>query len=358
MLHVNFLKQNNHLEVDVQTFLKRFIMESPFRVPDSVGDGVCLSVDAPYKEENACVNIKRPGYVRNNFGKTDNRIKPSHNGNVYRFTYGTGSGAITHGIAMRYVVLFIPMNTRCIHISYQLSNSQCVARDFPEELNRISNGVYEYISRLYKNDIDVVIEPFNTAVVLLYYDRKKTDNDYVQIQYHRDQRYNTNGDFMHSQNCQLKNSLTCVFNIGDTRNLNVQLFKNAPMEYIRDIKKTTFELNHGSLFVLHPSDEIPKKRCCLQSDYKTFFKHGDVRFGKGDKLSIGFAFRTSIHSKEVCKETGKFILPEEIEPKHAAVYKNREDILLDYFKNRENVQRDENHLRILYGKISSTYFDK
>jgi hypothetical protein len=74
-------------------------------------------------------------------------------------------------------------------------------------------------------------------------------------------------------------------------------------------------------------------------------------------LSIGFAFRTSIHSKEVCQETGKFILPEEIEPKHAAVYKNREDILLDYFKNKENVQRDENHLRTLYRKICSTYFD-
>jgi hypothetical protein len=203
-----------------------------------------------------------------------------------------------------------------------------------------------------------VIEPFNTAVVLLYYDRKGNDNDYVQIQYHRDQRYNTNGDFMHSQNCQLENSFTCVFSVGDTRNLNVQLFKNAPMEYFKEIKKNTFELSHRSLFILHPSDEKPKERCCLHGDCKTFYKHGDVRFGKGGKLSIGFAFCTSIHSKEVCRESGKFILPEEIEPKHAAVYKNRENILLDYFENKEGVQRDENHLRTLYRKINSNYFDK
>jgi hypothetical protein len=125
MLHVNFLKENNHLEVDVQMFLKKFILESPFRRPDSIGDGVCLSVDTPYNEKNACVNINRPGYVRNNYGKTDNRMKPSHNGNMHRFTYGTGSGAITHGIAMRYVFLFIFAYTVLCVLIY-LTNYQTV----------------------------------------------------------------------------------------------------------------------------------------------------------------------------------------------------------------------------------------
>jgi hypothetical protein len=58
----------------VITFFTKFI-GSPFRRPDSVGDGVCLTVDAPYNENNACVNTKRPGYIRNNYGLADHTKK-------------------------------------------------------------------------------------------------------------------------------------------------------------------------------------------------------------------------------------------------------------------------------------------
>lgn len=104
-LYANFLIDKSHLEEDVKTFFTKLI-GSPFRRPDAVGDGLCLTVDAPYNENNACVNTKRPGYFRNNYGLADHTQKTLNEDNVYRFTYGTGSGSVTHGISMRYVLFF------------------------------------------------------------------------------------------------------------------------------------------------------------------------------------------------------------------------------------------------------------
>jgi hypothetical protein len=212
---------------------------------------------------------------------------------------------------MRYVLFFRNLLSYISHffILQFNKNSQSVARDFPEELKKISSCVHEFVSSVYEKEEGVVIKPFNTAVVLLYYDRKDEDRDYVQIHYHRDQRFNCNGEFILSQNCQLEHSFTCVLSIGDTRSLNFQLHRNTPMKDLKEVRHTSFQLSHGSLFVLHPSDEKPRMRDCLYSECNSFFKHGDVRFGSNKKLSMGIAFRTSIHSFEVCKRSGKFIIP-------------------------------------------------
>lgn len=59
--------------------------------------------------------------------------------NVYRFTYGTGSGSVTHGISMRYVLFFRNLLSYISHffILQYNKNSQSVARDFPEELKKL-----------------------------------------------------------------------------------------------------------------------------------------------------------------------------------------------------------------------------
>jgi hypothetical protein len=94
--------------------------------------------------------------------------------NVYRFTYGTGSGSVTHGISMRYVFFFVIYchTSHNFFILQYNKNSQSVARDFPEELKKIASCVHDFVSSVYEKEEGVVIKPFNTAVVLLYYDRK------------------------------------------------------------------------------------------------------------------------------------------------------------------------------------------
>jgi len=47
-------------------------------------------------------------------------------------------------------------------------------------------------------------------------------------------------------------------------------------------------LSHNSLFILHPSDEIPSTRHSNSS--KTFYKHGVPKFGGKDKLSCALVF--------------------------------------------------------------------
>ena len=69
---------------------------SEFRKPWTCGDCICPSVDAPYNC-NHQMSIHRQTYIPQNHSKDNVSIK-ADNGNVFRWTYGTGSGRITHGI--------------------------------------------------------------------------------------------------------------------------------------------------------------------------------------------------------------------------------------------------------------------
>ena len=59
-----------------------------------------------------------------------------------------------------------------------------------------------------------------------------------------------------------------------------------------------FCLKHGSLFILHPRDEITMLRTIFDEYCSTYFKHGNVFFGK-DGISIGLAFRTTFRTANV-----------------------------------------------------------
>ena len=69
-----------------------------------------------------------------------------------------------------------------------------------------------------------------------------------------------------------------------------------------------FKLKHGSLFILHPDDEVPA--CRSGQDLLTIFKHGNVKFGgKADNMSIGFVFRNTSRTGLFHKTTGHLLIP-------------------------------------------------
>ncbi len=81
------------------------------------------------------------------------------------------------------------------------------------------------------------------------------------IHFHRDQRYNSKGEFIKRQNSQQKQSLTCILAARDSRSLLFQLMRWRTKEetgegFIKlndeDASKE-FKLSNGSQFFLHPA---------------------------------------------------------------------------------------------------------
>jgi len=92
----HFLEQNQWLNSKIIEFLDELYL-SEFREPWTPGPGICGSVDAPYNT-NHQMNIHRHSYLLQNYSREDTTIITAGDTTVYRWTYGTGSGLITHGI--------------------------------------------------------------------------------------------------------------------------------------------------------------------------------------------------------------------------------------------------------------------
>lgn len=95
-VYPEFLDCNPGLDEKIITFLDELYL-SEFRKPWTPGEGICISADAPYNC-NHQMSIHRKSYIRQNYSKEDVTIKTATDRNTFRWTYGTGSGRITHGI--------------------------------------------------------------------------------------------------------------------------------------------------------------------------------------------------------------------------------------------------------------------
>jgi len=176
--------------------------------------------------------------------------------------------------------------------------SHLVFRPFSDSLYTISENIQKFLIKKFHQDKTVIIKPFNTAVVIIYINNMK-------IQPHRDQVYKKNGDFDDNKNCQLQHTVTAILCLGNTRNVDFTLYqqKKKTIQKVGDIHQ--FNLTHGSLFVLHPLDEMTMVRSLYDRYGMTFFKHSSNGVQSDDEMSLGIVFRTTKHCCEVEKETGR-----------------------------------------------------
>lgn len=160
---------------------------------------------------------------------------------------------------------------------------------------------------LVSNEIKIL--PFTSAVVVTYMGE-------MMIQPHCDQRYSPDGAFIDNQNSQERDTATVILVIGDSRCLEFELYqqKNSKQQKVTPKVGGHFDLKHGSLFILHPSDEKPSVRPSLEEYSRTFFKHSckGVKEGEGE-MSIGIAFRTTKHLVEVQSDTGCVVLNDNLD---------------------------------------------
>ena len=92
----DFLKSSPGLDKEIVKFFDGLYSKG-FQRPGSCGQKTVVAIEAPYST-NPQATVDRQGYMRQNFS-TDNETKQTNNeATVFRHSYGTGSGLITHGI--------------------------------------------------------------------------------------------------------------------------------------------------------------------------------------------------------------------------------------------------------------------
>jgi hypothetical protein len=186
---------------------------------------------------------------------------------------------------------------------------------------------------LVSNEIKIL--PFTSAVVVTYMGE-------MMIQPHCDQRYSPDGAFIDNQNSQERDTATVILVIGDSRCLEFELYQQRISKQQKVTPKVGghFDLKHGSLFILHPSDETPSVRHSLEEYSRTFFKHSckGVKGGEGE-MSIGIAFRTTKHLVEVQSDTGCVVLNDNLDMNIIGIEINE--------KKKTNMEKEEERKIIL-----------
>jgi hypothetical protein len=99
LAYPDFLQDNPDLnDKIIDVFDDLFISES--KKPSTPGPGICLTADSTYGD-TPTLNIHRKSYLRQMFGRDNTTIQSGDPDTVHCFTYGTGSGRVTHGIQSR-----------------------------------------------------------------------------------------------------------------------------------------------------------------------------------------------------------------------------------------------------------------
>ena len=319
-----FFTSNPKLTSAVEEVLDHIFLH-PSRSPNDPRDnGVVLTADRPRFNKNPLLNIEKPTYLRQSFAKSV-KLSDEHKSIELKTrkctTYGTGSGLRTHGTP----------------------KEQLVFRDFTPQIEYISQSIEKEVTKQFSHDetVNTNVE-LNNMEIVTYYDDK-------QIKYHRDQRFNRNGEFLEKENAQKKHTVTCILVVGDDRDLEFQLFRNKTKNDIRrgNVKiidsdsKVVFHLKHGDLFFLHPEDERDQIRRAYPNSFNhlTFFKHMCKGLKKQVGMSHGLVFRCCVHENEVDVQTGRLVMSVNEKIKDYIMWKNINKRKLVAFLDGQDIHR-------------------
>jgi hypothetical protein len=177
-----------------------------------------------------------------------------------------------------------------------LFSSQLVFRPFSDNMKKIAKSIKDFIIRKYRSDKRVQIQPFNSATIITYVNE-------MAFAEHRDQDFKKDGSFDQIKNLQIQDTVMAVLCFGDPRQLDFTIHKATQRKIEKICKNKTFDLTHGSLFVLHPNNEKPMVRQFSNKNEPTFFKHS-CKGEESGNMSLGIVFRSVSHFCQVDKKTG------------------------------------------------------
>lgn len=195
---------------------------------------------------------------------------------------------------------------------------------------------------------------FNSLIVISYWGNKK-------IRPHRDQLFDKSGNFRQNQNCQKQYSPTVILAVGDTRHLKFQLMRHnlrsdSTTKDVRVKGRTkSFELAHGSIFVLHPSDEETFLREWSEETNPSFWQHFSSGLLGDDGMTLGLVLRSVTHDKEVYKDTGMLVLSEDDASSDKKKHAKNIRCLERYLKNDLKMKEDYTHYKSLYEEMKCRF---
>jgi hypothetical protein len=173
----------------------------------------------------------------------------------------------------------------------------------------------------------------------------------MTISEHRDQNFKKDGSFDHSQNSQIQDTITAIICFGDTRQIDFSLHRQTQRHIEKVCNIKSFELSHGTFFVLHPQDEVPLVRKFTEQNDLSFFKHSSKGV-RGDGMSLGIAFRSVWNLCEVNKKTGRVFFINESENE---TIQNADEVLLEYASIEKKVE-DETNLKAMWNRCREINF--
>ena len=232
------------------------------------------------------LNLKRPAVIRQYYGKFNST-------NNTRSTYGASKSLGS--------------------VSVGTDPTNFITRKMTPHMTKMSHSLTQILksNRGMLNLSDCNIDDsFNHCTVLLYYADDNTKRS-SSMGYHSDCTYRLNdGKFDQARNCQVINTPTVVYTLGDTRSLNWKRRSSVKGDNGRYIWKndpswsSSYELLDGSVTIINPKDEDPLS--AHNNTNKTQYLHGGVSV-KGCQLSIGLVFRVVDYEATYDNETDRMI---------------------------------------------------
>ena len=130
--------------------------------------------------------------------------------------------------------------------------SQYVVRPFTDAMRKIGKVIGEFIEKKYNNDKTIDQNSINNCVLITYLPN-------MVFPEHRDVTYTKDGKYDAMKNSQAKKTVTAILVVGDSCRLDFHLYKQGvKIEQVSEEEgRHYFELEHGTLFLLHPEDEQP-----------------------------------------------------------------------------------------------------
>ena len=165
------------------------------------------------------------------------------------------------------------------------------------------------------------------------------------------QYFKKDGSFDQINNSQIQDTVTAVLCFGDPRHLDFTIHQVTQRKIEKICKSKSFDLTHGSLFVLHPNDEKPLVRPFCSKNEPSFFKHSCKGVARG-QMSLGIVLRSVSHFCQVDKRTGCAVS----DVSDGARRSIADNAVITYFNDKRK-KEDENRFRCVWNMCKNKHFN-
>lgn len=294
-LPCHLLNKMNEVQKSVQHIVEEILNEHSF----AGKDGLLHSMDAPHCNEPS-PTWTRPAAVAIYFGENQNLI--NEEGTVWRAAYGTGTGASSVGRDPRdFCVMYYGSRHRRVAAILK----ECVRATAEAEQKTCGNiSSWQNITQL------TTSTSYNFLEMKVYLNGKK-------LGAHCDVLYCKDGK-LSAGNTQRENTPVLVYSVGCARILVMERQECELDKTTRNFgcwkntgERTEFKLSPGSIFLLHPEDEIPSVPpvgeeppvSIWNKNKRSRFRHSVKPVKSG--VSIAFVFRSVTGRLKVDARSGK-----------------------------------------------------